>query len=260
MMKTKLFIAIGLLVATSAFGDNNTTSKPDESVKNADEQNALPVFAWNMMNDTEFTGKSPYLIYSYLREKVEYPEVALKYKIQGTEVVQFTVTASGEVTNIKVLNSVCPEIDDEVIRVLKTTQGMWEPGLKNGNPVEMEREISMVFQIDGYNNGTNENVFKEQATALYDKGNKALISLNNPEKALKYYDKALKYLPYESTILNSRAIAKSLLNDKDGAQQDWDRVNAILAAKSEKEKNLQLFTQNAGDVQVNQEKQIIISK
>lgn len=259
-MKTKLFIAIGLLVATFAFGSNNTTSKPDEPVKNSDGQIALPVFAWNMMNDTEFTGKSPYLIYSYLREKLEYPEVALKYKIQGTEVVQFTVTTSGEVTNIKVLNSVCPEIDDEVIRVLKTTQGMWEPGLKNGKPIEMEREISMVFQIDGFKNGTNEEIFKEQATALYNKGNKALISQNNPEKALKYFDKALKYLPYESTILNLRAIAKSLLNDKDGAQQDWDRMGTILAAKSEREKNLQLFTQNAGDVKVNQENQIIISK
>jgi TonB family protein len=259
-MKTKLFIAIGLLVATFAFGSNKTTSKPDEPVKNADGQNALPVFAWNMMNDTEFTGKSPILIYSYLRENVEYPKVALKYNIQGTEVVQFTITSTGEVTSIKVLNSVCPEIDDEVIRVLKTTQGMWEPGLKNGKPVEMEREISMVFQIDGFKNGTNENIFKEQASSLFNKGSKALISQNNPEKALKYFDKALKYLPYEITILNSRAIARSLLNDKDGAQQDWDRADAILAVKSEREKNLQLFTQNAGDIKVNQQNQIIISK
>jgi TonB family protein len=259
-MKTKLFIAIGLLVATFAFGSNKTTSKPDEPVKNADGQNALPVFAWNMMNDTEFTGKSPFLIYSYLRENVEYPKVALKYNIQGTEVVQFTITSTGEVTSIKVLNSVCPEIDDEVIRVLKTTQGMWEPGLKNGKPVEMEREISMVFQIDGFKNGTNENIFKEQASSLFNKGSKALISQNNPEKALKYFDKALKYLPYEITILNSRAIARSLLNDKDGAQQDWDRADAILAVKSEREKNLQLFTQNAGDIKVNQQNQIIISK
>jgi TonB family protein len=259
-MKTKLFIAIGLLAGSAAFGNQIIPDKPIETEKNKPISFNPPVFTGTKLTGEEVPGKSPLLIYSYLRENVEYPKVALKYNIQGTEVVQFTITSTGEVTSIKVLNSVCPEIDDEVIRVLKTTQGMWEPGLKNGKPVEMEREISMVFQIDGFKNGTNENIFKEQVTALYKKGNKALISQNNPEKALKYFNKALKYLPYESTILNSRAIAKSLLNDKDGAQQDWNRVDGILAAKSEREKNLQLFTQNGEDVKVNQENQIIITK
>ncbi len=258
-MKTKLIISIFLMATSTAIANHfSPVNTEDNNIK---KENLItpPVFTGVKSTD-EAPGKSSFLIYSYLRENVEYPEVALKYNIQGTEVVQFTVTNTGEITNIKVINSVCPEIDDEVIRVLKTTQGMWEPGLKNGNPVEMEKEISMVFQIDGFKNGTNENIFKEQATALYKKGNKALISQKNPEKALKYFDKALKYLPYESTILNSRAMARTLLNDKDGAQQDLDRADAILAAKTEKEKNLKLFTQNAGDVNANQENQNVISK
>lgn len=256
IMKTKLLFSIGLLTATIAFGSNKTTSKPDKTVKNNDSQNTLPVFAWNKVNDTEFEGKSPFLIYSYLRENVQYPDVALKYNIQGTEVVQFTVTANGEVKNIKVVNSVSPEIDAEVTEAISNTSGMWEPGLKNGVPVDMEREISLAFQISGFRN----NHFLEKATHLINKGNKALILQNNPKKALKYFDKALRYQPYESTILNSRSIARYMLNDKEGAQQDLNRMDAILAAKSEKEKNLQFYTENAGDLKVNQENLNNISK
>lgn len=243
MMKTKLFFAIGLMVSTLAFGSNKSASKPDGDIKSSSNQTTLPIFIWDGFADDEKSGNSPFLIYSYVRENVKYPEVALKYNIQGTEIVQFTVTAGGEVTNIKVVNSLCPEIDEEISSVLKTTDGMWQPGLKNGEPVDMEREIAMVFQINGFKNGTNENLFKEQATALFNKGSKALLSQNNPAKALKYFDRALRYLPNESTILYSPGMAKHLLNDVEGAQADWNRVD-VLTARSENGDNTLLMTEN----------------
>ena len=246
-MKTRLFIAVGLMVSTLAFGNNKPASKPHGTVESEAGNNeiTLPVFTWERFSKEGQSGNSPYLIYSYLRENVEYPEVALKYNIQGTEVVQFTVTSSGEIASIKVVNSLCPEIDEEITRVLKTTNGMWQPALKNGKPVDMEREVAMVFQIDGFKNGSSENLFKEQATVLFKKGSKALLAQNNPEKALKYFDKALRYLPNESTILYSRGMAKHLLNDVEGAQADWSRVD-VLAARSEKESIAPLMTQNTG--------------
>ncbi len=242
-MKTRLFIAVGLMVSTLAFGSNKPASNPDGTIKNeaGNSEITLPVFTWERFSEEGQSGNSPYLIYSYLRENVEYPEVALKYNIQGTEVVQFTVTAAGEITNITVLNSLCPEIDEAIVHVLKTTNGMWQPALKNGKPVDMQREVAMVFQIDGFKNGSGKNLFKEQAAVLFKKGSKALLAQNNPEKALKYFDKALKYLPNESTILYSRGMAKHLLNDVEGAQADWNRVN-VLAARSNNE--TPLMTEN----------------
>lgn len=233
------------MVSTLAFGSNKPASNPDGTIKNeaGNSEISLPVFTWEKFSEGGQSGNSPYLIYSYLRENVEYPEIALKYNIQGTEVVQFTVTANGEIANIKVVNSLCPEIDEAIARVLKTTNGMWQPALKNGKPVDMEREVSMVFQIDGFKNGVNENLFREQATFLFKKGSKALLTQNNPEKALKFFDKALKYLPNESAILYSRGMAKHLLNDFEGAQADWNRVE-ILAARSVNE--TPLMTENTG--------------
>lgn len=248
-MKTKLFFAIGLMVSTIAFGSNKTTSKPDGTVKNNVSMNTPPVFTSDRFSEEGMQGNTPFLIYSYLRENVEYPEVALKYNIQGTEILQFTVTASGDVAHIKVVNSLCPEIDEEITTVLNTTNGMWQPGLKNGEPVDMEREIAMVFQISGFKNGTNENLFKEQATALFNKGSKALLSQNNPAKALKYFDKALKFLPNESTILYSRGMAKYLLNDIEGAQADWNRMDVLSAARNEKGNSTPLVTENIWKIQ-----------
>lgn len=248
-MKTNVLFAIGLMVSALAFAGNKT-SKPLETTNHAGGANSLPVFTGTTNADAETPGKSPFLIYSYLRENVEYPKVALKYNIQGTEVVRFTVDATGKVGNITVVNSVCPEIDNEIVRVLKTTNGMWEPGLENGQPVEMEREIAMAFRLNNHVKSTNSNVLRKQATLLYNKGNKILLTDKNPEKAIRYFNRALNYLPAESAILQARGIARYLLNDKDGAQADWDRV-AFLTAKIGLTENPQSFTQNTTHFQNN---------
>jgi TonB family protein len=245
-MKTKILIGIGLMISTLAFANNKTASKSEGTIKNDVNVNTLPVFTWERFSGEGMTGNSPFLIYSYLRENVEYPEVAMKYNIQGTAVVQFTVTAAGEVTNIKLVNSVCPEIDNEIVRVLKTTRGLWQPGLKNGKPADMEREVALVFQMNEFKNGSNDNLFKEQATTWFKKGSKALFAQNNPERALKYFDKALKYLPNESTILYSRGMAKHLLNDIKGAQDDWTRMY-ILTARSEMRNGAPMMTEIVGN-------------
>ena len=75
----------------------------------------------------------------YLIKNIEYPEESVQRWLEGTAVVQFVVTANGEVTNFEVINSVSFDIDDELIRVLETTNGMWQPGLNNGRPVAMEK-------------------------------------------------------------------------------------------------------------------------
>lgn len=226
-MKTKVFIAMCLLAGTAAIGNTIVPDKPVETGKNKMEAFTPPVFSLTKLAVLQLPGENQFLFNSYLRENVEYPEVALKYNIQGTQVVRFTVAANGDVTNLKVINSVCPEIDEEVMMALDETSGMWEPGLKGGLPSDMEREISIVFKIDGFKNGTENDYFKEQATTLFKKGSKALITKNNPEKALKYFNRALKYLPNESTLLYSRGMAKHLLNDIEGAQADWNRVEAL---------------------------------
>lgn len=243
-MKTKVFFVLCMLTAAFTFGQNPMAVQKNEVFKSQEIKSAEPKFTWNKKANRELPGSNYLLINSYLSENVGYPAKALEYSIQGTEVVRFTVTTSGEVTNFKIINSVCPEIDEETIRALSNTNGMWIPGFKNGKPEEMEKEIAMVFQIYNNKKGTAGNM-AEQATALFEMGSKALIFKNNPGKALKYFDRALTYLPYDSNILYLRGMVRTMLDDHEGAKADWDRMK-LIEVKSESINSITLITVNSG--------------
>lgn len=243
-MKTKVFFVLCMLTAAITFGQNQKAVQKNDECKSQEVKVIEPIFYWNKNASRQFQGNHSMLINSYLTENVEYPGKAIKYNIQGTEVVRFTVTARGEVTNIKVVNSVSPEIDEEAIRVLSTTSGKWIPGFENGTPVEMEKELTMVFQIGNNKKGTDGNMM-EQATELFKKGSKSLVFQNNPAKALKYFDRALTYLPNDKNILYLRGMVRSMLDDHEGAKADWDRMKS-LAAKTESGRDIQVINGDSG--------------
>lgn len=163
----------------------------------------------------------------YLNKNIEYPEeAALCYK-QGTAVVQFVVTADGEITGFNVINSVCPIIDKELIRVLKTTGGMWKPGFNNENPVDMPREVSMMFVADPTNKNAPKEYFTKLASNHFFKGNIEFLEKHNLRKALRNYNESIRYLPYDASSLLLRGLCKYELGDREGAVRDWERINEI---------------------------------
>ena len=94
---------------------------------------------------------------------MEYPKEALIYATQGTEIVQFEVSADGKLADFEIINSVSPYIDKAVYDFLKTTCAMWKPGENNGEPVSMRKEISIKFEMD------NTNDFEAIANTLFKK-------------------------------------------------------------------------------------------
>lgn len=241
-MKTKVFFVLCMLAAAITFGQNQMAVQKNDACKSQEIKFSEPKFTGTKNTHSELKGSNSLLFNAYLSENLGYPEKALKYSIQGTEVVQFTVTTSGKVINLKVINSICPEIDEEAIRVVSSTSGMWIPGFENGKPAELEKAIAIVFQIGENKKGTVENM-TEQATVLFERGSKELVFKNNPTKALKYFDRALTYLPYDRNILYLRGMVKSILDDHDGAKADWDRIKS-LEVKSESENKITLITGN----------------
>ena len=140
---------------------------------------------------------------------------------EGTEVVQFVVNPSGELTDFKVINSVNPIYDEEVIRALLTTNGMWLPGLNNNQMVPMEKEVSIVFKLE------NASDFTSRAKRYYKKGGTMLYVKENPKKALKNFNQGVLLLPKEKCILMGRGLAKYELGDETGACQDWNRIKSL---------------------------------
>lgn len=169
-------------------------------------------------------GKESETINAYLTKNFQYS--GNKFA-EGTEVVQFTVTPSGELTDFTIINSVSREIDQEMIRVLETTKGMWIPGYNNKEPAAMTKEVSIAFYPGNNTSKSVTEIFTEKATHYFSNGSKNLFIKKNPKKASRYYSKAINYMPYDKNLLILRGISRFETGNKEGAQQDWRRVKEL---------------------------------
>jgi hypothetical protein len=163
-------------------------------------------------------------INEYLVKNFEYSGHQI---FEGTEVVQFIVTPVGELTDFNIINSVSRQIDQEMIRVLKNTEGMWIPGYSNNIPVEMIKEVSMAFYPVEYSSKSVTEIFTKKATHYFMDGSKNLFEKKNPKKASRYYSMGIKYLPYEKSLLLLRGICRFETGDTAGAHKDWERLNSL---------------------------------
>ncbi len=167
----------------------------------------------------------------YLLSNIQYPEESKMWDKEGIEVVHFTVTPQGKIEDIVVINSVSPEIDREVMRVFETTNKMWSPGLKNGELVSMEKEVSIVFCLDGKSKSSKD--FLALAKPNFDKGNKKFFIAKNNKSALRSYNKAICCYPNDKSMLLARGMCRYELGDNEGAYTDWNRIRTLGGIESD---------------------------
>ncbi len=162
----------------------------------------------------------------YLTEKFEYPD-EWKLAYQGVEVIQFTVTEKGKLTNFEVMNSVAPEVDEYVIELIKTTEGLWKPGTNDGEPIAMEKEVAMQIKTGESDGVAYIKSFKAYATSFYKKGSKQLFVKGHAKRALRKFDNAVQFAPYEKSALMMRGLCRYEIGDTNGARQDWIRLRDL---------------------------------
>jgi len=136
-------------------------------------------------------------LHDFLKASVEYPSRSVKAGLQGTEVIRFSVTPCGNIEDISVINSVSDEIDMEVIRALRKTNGKWEPGTIDGEASKLTGEVSLIFALNSY-----EDILQD-ARYYLQTGNSLMFKKNKPEKALYYFGKAYELFPNEESVLLS---------------------------------------------------------
>jgi TonB family protein len=95
--------------------------------------------------EPEFPGGFDAMV-KYLIKNVKYPEQAKKNGTQGKVFVSFTVTKKGKIQNVKVTQSVNAELDAEAVRVISSMPD-WNPGLKDGKPVDAEMTVPIQFKL-----------------------------------------------------------------------------------------------------------------
>ncbi|MDE5786537.1 MAG: energy transducer TonB [Duncaniella sp.] len=95
----------------------------------------------------QFPGGDAALL-KYISDNIRYPAAAQENGIQGRVVVQFVVTKTGKVGEVKVLRSKDPDLDKEAIRVVKTLPA-FVPGKMNGHSVNVWYTLPVTFKLQG---------------------------------------------------------------------------------------------------------------
>jgi protein TonB len=75
----------------------------------------------------------------------EYPEEAMKAKIQGAVAIEVIVTPEGNVVSPRVIRSLDPVLDEAALRALK--EWRFAPGMKDGRPVPVMTTVEMTFTL-----------------------------------------------------------------------------------------------------------------
>jgi len=223
-MKTSVIFLFCLMFTFIAFGQN----EKKEQLVNKNEANVTePKLA--LINDVELQlySSNSAVVKKFFMEHIKYPENAAECCKQGTEVVEFVITPEGNVTDFNIINSVCCDIDDEVIRVLEKTNGMWKPAVKEDQPVPMKQEIALAFSMCRMEIGPINKEFSEKVQKYYTWGNESLFDDRKPKRALRHFNNGIRLQPYEKSLLYMRGLCKYELGDKEGARKDWDRLKDL---------------------------------
>ena len=85
----------------------------------------------------------------YVAQNVVYPESCRQSKIEGRVTLEFTVTETGKVADIKILRSVNDDLDREAVRVIAQSP-LWTPGRdENGEVVPVKYVFPVIFKHTG---------------------------------------------------------------------------------------------------------------
>lgn len=103
----------------------------------------------------EFPGGHEALI-KYLNTNIKYPEEARKMGLEGKVFVQFVVTKTGTIQNIKVIRGIedGEALEKEAMRVMQAMPN-WKPGKMDGKAINTSLTLPISFKLsDALNSDT----------------------------------------------------------------------------------------------------------
>jgi len=83
----------------------------------------------------------------YLKDHIQYPEMAKKNGIEGRVYLKFVVEKDGSITNIKVLRGIGSGCDEEAVRVV-SNMPKWNPGKQRRKVVRQAFNIPVKFSFE----------------------------------------------------------------------------------------------------------------
>ena len=136
LVKQQFVIPVVFKLTPSVKVSSNT-----DSIKNEE-----PIFI-AVDENAKFQGGDINTFRNWLMTHVKYPETARKMGIQGRVIAQFVVNTEGNVEKVKILRSLEPDCDAEVVRVIRNSP-KWTPGKKDGKNVKQQFVSPVIFKFN----------------------------------------------------------------------------------------------------------------
>lgn len=92
--------------------------------------------------DPTFNGGGMDQFYKFVNKEFDFSKVTKT----GKMITSFTISETGEIKNIKVLQFVDIESATEIIRVLKKAP-KWNPATRNGKPISVDLKFPLDFKM-----------------------------------------------------------------------------------------------------------------
>jgi TonB family protein len=83
---------------------------------------------------------------SYLSKNLKYPSAAEKANVGGRVFVNFVVTKTGDVKDVRILKGIGFGADEEAVRVV-AAMPRWTPGSQDGSPVNVRYNLPINFAL-----------------------------------------------------------------------------------------------------------------
>jgi len=162
--KIKIAIAIPFIAAFIVFFANCET-KDSEMNENLESENTIKQEEKKGLVNTEdltsseeviknpdimakFDGKDPDEFRFYIQKYVKYPKTAQEKNVEGKVFVQFVVGSNGEVRDVIVVRGVDEYLDQEALRVVKSSP-KWTPAMQDNKPVAVRFTFPINFRLSG---------------------------------------------------------------------------------------------------------------
>ena len=82
----------------------------------------------------------------FLANNLNYPEAALQNRNKGRVLVGFTIETDGTITDIETIEGICPELDEEAMRVVGLMP-KWRPCCWYGKKIAMKFSLPVEFRL-----------------------------------------------------------------------------------------------------------------
>lgn len=130
----------------SIVGEDIVESNSEKPTSVAPKNREVEIINVAFVDDTPRYKGGDSEMYKWLSSNIQYPPEAVENGITGKVIVSFVVEKDGQITNVHVVRSKHPALDEEAVRVVSNMPN-WEPALINGEAVRVEYNLPISFNL-----------------------------------------------------------------------------------------------------------------